>query len=232
MPTRKAPKPRDPTAGAEAKRPPRRKTPRQPLQERGRARFEALVDALEALLAEQEPDQIGLYQIAERAGMPPASAYHFFPTKNAAFLALAERYLEHFRRTGLQPIDVAEGSWQDAFRAGHGRAVAYYNAHPPAMKLLFGAQPLLEISFADNTANQDIANQVLGEFHRAFHLPFIRNPERKFLIGMAIADTIWRISFQENRMITPDYAEEATRATIAYFRTFLPDNLERRAPAG
>ncbi len=212
-----------------AKRSARRTAPRQPLQERGRARFEALLDTVEVMLAEHEPDQIGFYQIAERAGMPAASVYHFFPTKNAAFLALARRYLDHFRQGARRPIDPAEtGSWQDVIRKRHERAVAYYNAHPPAMKLILGVQPFLEIHDADSTANEDISKLLLEDLRRTFHFPYVAGPEQKFLICLSIADAIWRISFAAHRRITPDFAREATRATLAYMRTFLPEVLEPR----
>src|SRR5579859_6857501 len=77
---------------------PRRTLPRKPVQARGRARYEAILDVLESLLAESDWDQIGYYQIVERAGMPAASVYHFFPSRNALAGALADRYFEHFRR--------------------------------------------------------------------------------------------------------------------------------------
>jgi len=207
----------------------RRSTPRRPLQERGRARFEALLDTVEAMLAENDPDQIGYYEIAERAGMPAATIYHFFPTKSAAFLALAERYLDHFRKAALQPINPGEiDSWQDFVRTGHQRAIEYYNAHPSAMKLILGAQPFLEIRSADSTANEDISRQLLEALRRAFHFPFIRDPEQKFLISLSISDAIWRVSFTQHGRITTDYAREATIASLAYMRTFLPERLEPR----
>src|SRR5580658_9370071 len=92
----------------------RRSTPRRPLQERGRARYEAILDVLESLLAETDWDQIGYYQIVERAGMPAASIYHFFPSKSALVMALAERYFEHFRTASQASlVDARFPRWQD-----------------------------------------------------------------------------------------------------------------------
>ena len=51
------------------------------------------------------PDEIGPYQIAERAGVPPASVYQFFPTKEAAYQALAERYLDGLLEVHAQTIE-------------------------------------------------------------------------------------------------------------------------------
>ncbi|MDR3509222.1 MAG: TetR/AcrR family transcriptional regulator, partial [Caulobacteraceae bacterium] len=207
----------------------RRSAPRRPLQERGRARFEALLDTVEAMLVDQEPDQIGFYQIAERAGMAAASVYHFFPTKSAVFVALADRYFNHFRQAALEvPEDGDIRAWQDFVRARHRRAVAYYNAHPPAMKLILGAQPFLEIRSEDSSVNKEVSQQALAHIGRRFHLPRLVDPEMKFLISVSLADAVWRISYTEHGCITEPYAAEATRATLAYLHTFLPEALEPR----
>src|SRR5476651_676599 len=55
--------------------------PRRPSQQRSRLRFEMLLDAADALLAEHEPTEVGLYDIAAAADVPPASVYHLFPPR-------------------------------------------------------------------------------------------------------------------------------------------------------
>ena len=208
-------------------RAPRRTTPRKPLQERGRARYEAILDALESLLAETDWDQIGYYQIVERAVMPAASVYHFFPTKSALFMALAERYFDYFTEQSqvfLQNCNFPK--WQDLVAAQHKGAVEFYNTHRAAMKLILGAQPLLEIRRSDASTNRVISDQTIGAFRRMYEFPYIQDPDRKFLLILAIGDAIWRTSFEEHGYITPTYADEATRAVIAYCRTFLPEELE------
>jgi len=209
------------------KRAPRRTTPRKPLQERGRARYEAILDVLESLMAETGWDQIGYYQIVERAGMPAASIYHFFPTKSALFMALAERHLEHFRVQSQAFSETCNFSrWQDFIASRQKGAVNYYNTHQAAMKLILGAQPFLEIRQSDSSTNRIISDQMLESFRRMYELPYIQDPNRKFLVAMAIADAVWRTSFDEHGHITPIYEEEATRAVIAFCRTFLPEELE------
>src|SRR5882757_2380501 len=105
--------PRPTAARSPSTLPRRRVAPRAPSSDRGVQRYTALLDATERLLRTHSPDDIGLYQIAEEAGVPPASTYHFFPTKDAAFLALAQRYLDGFVAVSAEPIDAAElKSWQ------------------------------------------------------------------------------------------------------------------------
>lgn len=209
-----------------------RLSPRQPRQDRSRARYEALLDTVEAMLAEQLPEDIGFYQIAERAGMAAASVYHLFPTKGAVFLALAERYFEKFLNGavfGEKPSNIT--TWQDYVRERHQRAVAFYNAHPPAMKLILGAQPFLEITSEDSSVNKEVSRRSFEQLSKLFHTPLIENPEQKFLISLSISDAVWRLSFMEHGYITPDYAAQASKAVIAYLRTFLPEDLPLRAPA-
>ncbi|OYW87702.1 MAG: hypothetical protein B7Z22_03915 [Hyphomonas sp. 32-62-5] len=69
------------------------------------------------LLADHSPDEIGLYQIADQANVPPGSVYHFFPTKEAAFLALANRYLSGFEALTRKPI--APSVNRAGFAGGH-----------------------------------------------------------------------------------------------------------------
>jgi AcrR family transcriptional regulator len=214
-------------AGETRRRAPRRTTPRKPLQERGRARYEAILDVLESLLAETDWDQIGYYQIVERAGMPAATVYHFFPSRDALVAALADRYFEHFRREARRfTVDCDFPRWQDFVAAGHRETVEYYNSHPAAMKLILGSQPFMEIRRSDSTTNRIVTDQTVEAFRRMYELPYIQDPHQKFLIVLAIGDAVWRTSLDEHGYITPAYEEEATRAVIAYFRTFLPENLE------
>jgi AcrR family transcriptional regulator len=221
------------TAGEPRRRAPRRTTARKPLQERGRVRYEAILDVLEALLAETDWDQIGYYQIVERAGMPAASIYHFFPSRTALVTALADRHFEHFRREAQSfTANCDFPRWQDFVAAGHQATVEYYNNHPGAMKLILGLKPFMEIHRSDAATNRIVTDQMVEAFRRMYELPYIQDPHRKFLIVLTIGDAVWRTSLDEHGYITPAYAGEATRAAIAYLRTFLPEDLEPRQDAG
>ncbi len=221
--------PRDSKAGKDT--PASGMRPRTPRQERGRARYEALLDAAEALLAEAEIAEIGFYEIVKRAGMPAASAYHFFPAKSAIFMALAERYFAHFIARAARGPSRAHPRWQDFLGEEHDAAVAYYNSHKGAMKLILGAQPFLELQLADSAANSAVSAQMLERFRAAYAVPPVEGIDNKFLIAVAIADGIWRASFTRFGRIVPSYADEARRALVAYFRTFLPEHLGLRRDA-
>jgi AcrR family transcriptional regulator len=66
---------------------------RAPVQERGRARVEAILDAAESVIAQVGLEAATTNAIAERAGASVGSLYHFFPNKQAIVDALLARYM-------------------------------------------------------------------------------------------------------------------------------------------
>lgn len=214
---------------AEAPAPSSTRRARKPSRELGRIRFQLLLEAAEDLLRDQNPGDVGLYQIAERANISPGTVYHFFPTINAVFIALAEKYHQHFLALAAEPAPANRLiSWQDLLIIRHERAVAYYNAHLPASKVLLGSLPSWELQQAQNQYDESVAPSVFGYFDQVFLMPHIKDPEPRFEIMFAIAGAIWSISFQRYGMINAWYAEEAMRACIAHCRTFLPERADPR----
>jgi AcrR family transcriptional regulator len=207
----------------------RRVDPRTPSRGRGILRYEALLDAAEALLATENPDTIGLYQMAERAGVPPASVYHFFPTKEAAFVALAERYLTGIKECLGAPIEARElQSWQDLLRIDARRSMAFHNSHPPMLKLLYGGYGGVEARNIDMLYVANIATAHYNRLNRIFHMPHLRNPAKIFEIRISILDAIWTISYRRHGCITEEYFREVYQACVSYARLYLPEYVERR----
>lgn len=62
-----------------------------PVQERSRRRIDAILDATAGLLAAQGAEGVTILAIAEAAGVPPATVYHYFENRLAVFAALARR---------------------------------------------------------------------------------------------------------------------------------------------
>ena len=211
-----------------AKRP-RPAGPRRPSRGRGLVRYQALLDATDALLRDSNPDEIGLYQIAEKAEVPPASVYHFFPTKEAAYQALAEQYLEGLLEVHSAPIEAARlRSWQDVFAVGMRRAMEFYNAHPPMLKILYGGYGGVQARNIDILVTDQMAAVSYNRLNKIFHMPFIQDPQRRFQIVFAVLDAIWTISVRRYGKITDEYLEEAFRACVACAKVFLPEVVEPR----
>lgn len=202
-----------------------------PTQTRSRQRLSLLLDATATLLESREIAEIGLYDIARAAAVPPASAYHLLPSKEAAFLALAERYLADLQALADAPITPgAIRHWSDLIRIRAARTVGFYEKNPVAAKLFLSGSILAEIRAADLDFVSRVSALSLAWMDRSFVMPYLAEAEMKFTTLIAIFDGVWTTSYGRHGRITEAFAEEACRAALAYCRSFLPEVIAQRAP--
>ena len=207
--------------------------PRRPSQRRSRLRFELLLDAADALLADHETTDVGLYDIAGAAKVPPASVYHLFPTKEAAFVALAERYLVGLSHDIVRPVRRDQlRRWQDLVSIELHRAVDYYNARKVMLKLFFGANVIADVRMLDVRNVAAASASTYDRMNKIFEMPYLHDADTKYACLIGIYDGIWMTSYARHGRITPEFARESELAGIAYCETFLPAVIPLRAPGG
>lgn len=198
------------------------------MQERSRARYNKLLDAAHELLLTHELEDIGLYQVAKKADIPPASAYHLIPTPSALLLALADRYHEQFSQL-TQSIDASEiATWQGLLKLRLTAAVRIYNDSLPIQKLFLGGHTTRELVQSEAAFNEMIAEKMLPYYDQLFHMPHIEDAAGKFLVMLTLVDALWALSFTQHGRITDRYADESCAVATAYCRTFLPEVILRR----
>lgn len=204
------------------------RTPR-PMRRRGVERVNLLLDATERLLGEHSDEDISLAQIAEAAGVPLPSVYHFFPNRNAAFEALAMRFNEEIYQRSIAPLrDPEPGSWQELLDRKHAAAAAFQNSRPAALRLFLGAGVSVSIRNADFSGNRRIAVSRARFFDAYFHMPVLEDLADRLEIAAAASDGIWAMSFGRHGYITDMLRQEATATAIAYLRRYLPEHLPRK----
>ncbi|MGJ3701261.1 TetR/AcrR family transcriptional regulator [Variovorax sp. AFSI2.2] len=203
--------------------------PKRPKQERGIARFNKLLDAADTLLATHELDEVGLYQIAQEAGAPPASVYHFFPSPQAVLIALAERYHQKVADVSLYVEPGSSPTWQELLRQRLSSTVKIFNHHPTMQKLFLGSHANHEMASSEVGFNEMLAQRFVSFYDQFFHMPVITGIEQKFLVMLTLLDAVMRLSYAKHRTITAEFEAEAALAAIAYCRTFLPEVIELRA---
>jgi len=202
-------------------------TPRRPVRGPGIIRYKELLDATEALLNESNPDDIGIYQIAAKAKAPTASAYQFFPTKDAAFLALSEHYFMGLIRVSALPIDVADiKKWQSLIVLDLRRASDFYNAHPAAMKIFLGGYSSQAILASDREFQVSISNALRLRLQTIFELPEIENIESKFHYCIVMMDAIWSLSYHLYGKITEGMLQESCKALLSYLEIYISKTLK------
>lgn len=206
---------------------------RRPAQKRSHLRVTALLDAADRLLQDRDINDIGLYDVAHMAKVPPTSAYHFFPTKESVFLALAQRYLQTLHATLQAPLDLdAIERWQDLVAVRYFRVVDYFNASLPARKLFIGMAVGSDVKKLDFEDMDNLVVWTYRSMDAIFEMPFIRDPAFKFTVLFGLQDGIWASSYAKHGYITPAFAQEGLRAGLAYLSTFLPQTIALRPPSG
>lgn len=197
-------------------------------QRRGEERRRQLIDAACALLEEHELDEISLEDVARRAGIPVASAYHFYADRNAVFAAAASRFGEAFAELLQRPYPSRSvESWEDVMVAAIRRAVRYYSAHPAARRLLIDGKVPPEIKLADRVHDQSLGALLETIVDRHFRLPQFPDRSMVFYHAVEIVDLMFLLSMMRWQRITPKMVEHAIAACLAYLRVFLPGKLPR-----
>jgi AcrR family transcriptional regulator len=199
-------------------------------QARGRLRIEAILDAADRTITRQDTLDLSLQAVAEEAGVPAASLYHYFPTSQALLVALARRYMTAFEALAARRIDHDRlTQWADLCAFHADLALRFYHEHPVAMRLLLGPECGWEIRSADHATNQRIGGIYYRKLIQHFAVAESRMLEEAFAVSVTIGDAVWALSFARDGVVGPAMAEEALRARLAYLRLYLGRYVEKRA---
>jgi AcrR family transcriptional regulator len=198
---------------------------RQPKRKAGEIRFKLLLDALDELLVDNDIQDVGIYQIAERAGVPSASVYHFFPNKEAALVALAHRHHAALEALSAQLLPSPPASWQALVREKISLSASYHNQHKATLRLFYGVSMTVEMKSADISQTLRLAERRLALLEHYFLLTPVPGLLRRLGIAIAIVDGVFGLSYSQHGSITEEYVEEAQRGALAYLRCYLPEIL-------
>lgn len=200
--------------------------PRWPTRADGRARFAHLLDTIEQMLDAQPAAELSIQGIAAAAAMPPSSVYHFFPTVQAAFFALASRHLDRLGSLTSGPVPAEHlDRWTSMFRFIADRSRDTYNQNPKFMRLFLGTDLPDDVRSETPAVNLRFGGVVRRHFAQAFHLPPLQDFDAICAYAIEIMNLFWRISYERTGAITQELHDEGLRASLAYMRTYLPENL-------
>jgi AcrR family transcriptional regulator len=203
-------------------------TPRKP-RAASQARIDSILDAARALLAAEGVASLSIYTVAERAGIPPSSVYHFFASVPALLEALTADIHAAFRASLQAPIDHERlNDWRDLSRVVELRMLSIYNADAAARQLILAQHGLSEINQADRQHDIELGHLMLEVFNRHFQLPVLPDDVDVFALAMELSDRVYARSIQLHDEITPRMAEEGMRVFNAYLGLYLPPFLPKR----
>lgn len=197
-------------------------TRRSSTQARGRLRRKILLNSVRVLLADNELDKLSLGDVAEHAGVPKGSAYHFFASIYELYAELGRSIADEIREDQMRPHAPNPASWSAVISAAIERGVQFFNNDPAARQLLLGPKSPPEIKFADRQNDYELARTFEAQVRRHFILPDLPDLTILFFRAVEIADLMFCLSVIEFGTITPAMSEEAKKASIAYLALYLP----------
>lgn len=193
------------------------------------ARIQLILDAARQLLAENGVDSLSIYSVAERAGIPPSSVYHFFASVPALLQGLTADIHAAFRATLQQPVNHAElRDWRDLSRIVEQRMLDIYSADSAARQLILSQHGLAEVTQADHQHDLELGRLMHDLFNRHFPLPELPQDIDVFALALELGDRVYARSVQQSGEITPRLAEEGQRVFDAYLGLYLPAGLPKR----
>lgn len=195
----------------------------------GRARRQKLLMAAKKLSETRDIQDISLADVCEKAGIPRASAYHFFPNVESIFLALRFlSYIETFK--ALEKIEVHDFKrWEDYLAQVIRQSGQVFNNDVTKNKLMYGANtPEFQDHDYDERIDINMVGMIVGKLSDYYDMSSFEDIDDLFLIAYGIIHSIFALSFKQFDEITAEMCEETIKASVAYLRCYLPEHLPRR----
>ncbi|MFF8375822.1 TetR/AcrR family transcriptional regulator [Streptomyces sp. NPDC015661] len=196
-----------------------RASTRPAVQRRGVQRRRAILDAAEALLAEQGYEAATLKAVGERAGIPIASLYHYFSDRHQVDAALLQRHLPAIEET----LDAAlEGAELPSLRAAADAVIHplrdYFRRHRSCVELWFPGR--------GETVTAVVREFDAAQADRFWYLIVERGlvpadtPRCAVQLAFEVGNHLFDIAFRQSPAGDDTTIEEAGRMVAAYFETY------------
>ncbi len=191
-------------------------------RKRGRERRKLLLKAAYELLCVRSVEDVSFRDIADKAGVPEGSAYHFFANRFDVFSALAKELSDQFIEAHRRKVPPSKRrSWQAFAEHLVDVGAKVYAKNPPARQLLIGGKTPPEVKQADRINDRAVGNVMYEVFAEHFELPESDEMRNAFYYFIEITDLIFTLSVIEHGEITPAMLAEAKRAGVGYLDTYL-----------
>lgn len=193
------------------------------------ARIAGILASARELLAAHGMANLSIYTVAEHAGIPPSSVYHFFASVPALLEGLTADVHAAFRACLQEPVEHASlRSWHDLSHVIERRMLAIYARDAAARQLILAQHGLAEVTQADHQHDIELGRLMQALFERHFPLPQLPTDIDVFALAMELGDRVYARSVQLHGEITPRLAKEGMRVFDAYLGLYLPAALPKR----
>ena len=192
-----------------------------PVQQRGKDKFNLIVNVAESLVLASGIDNVNHYVIAKKANIPPSSVYQFFPSIEALFAVMAEKhYMITFHEVPQALEEMEIKSWQDLAKVIVNGAYDFYS-QDKISEILF-----LDIFLSAGIREYSTSRLTrLGAWYKQFFMVLYKKSdlgglEEKLSISLDLTKTIFIRSLSLHNKITEAYKQEAIDAVSGYLSLY------------
>lgn len=195
-----------------------------PVQQRGAARVDKLLDAAAAIITEVGIAALTTSAVAERSESSVGVVYRYFPNASVIVLTLADRNRERFTAELTGRILAGEApSWRDYARTCVAAYATMARTEPAFASVRFGDVIAMRLNPKNASKNDELGlglMQFLVE-----HFGFERTEDLEFTttVGMETADAMIRRGFQYERDGDERFITMASTLIIQMLYPFAPD---------
>ncbi|MDF3304659.1 TetR/AcrR family transcriptional regulator [Rhodococcus sp. T2V] len=191
-------------------------------QRRGVERRRAILDAAEAILCEQGYAAATLKAVGERAGIPTASMYHYFPDRHEVEIELLTNHLRELDKQVSAALTTARiRALHDAADAIIDPELAYFRQHPACAELWFAGrnESMTELvqAFDDEKAHALWSLLIDQGLLRA------DTPLLVLQLAFEAGNRLFDVAFRRSPGGDDDTITEARRLFNAYLATYAPE---------
>ncbi len=197
-------------------------------QQRQIERTNQILDCMQSLLKEKDPNDITLAEISKLTGIGLPSIYYHFPNKNSILIALTERVHALWRANIRSYVGSDTESWQDLIFQIISIGANYLNNNPFVPKLILSSSSPAETKAADASQSLNLAIAIMDRLDQSYEGINRALYTEKMVIAMYILDGIWKNAFFQSNTIPEGVLKEAHRALISYLRCYFPEDFERK----
>lgn len=196
-------------------------------QHRGIERRKVLVESCRRLLVEHHVGAFGLAEVAEAAGVPKTSVYHFFPRIDDLLGAVAVEVAADLLAWLNRPISGPFATWPDVVAAFTEAGRQFYAQHRDALEIQLGPYTPSDIKTRDRDNDMAVGRLLKAAISRHFVLPDLPDGDGVFFRAIEIADLMFMLSVRAHNALDDFHVAEAARAASAYLGLYLPPLLPR-----
>jgi AcrR family transcriptional regulator len=176
-----------------------------------------------SLLGHQGFQDITYQSIADEAGVPLASCYHFYKSKLDLVRVLADELTETYLEDVFDPKRYRDTkSWQECINSYVMASVEHHNQSKAELQIFFSGDVPLTLRQDALEREKRIGLQLLEVLGEHFDMPVVEDADNIFFRAVEIARTVLSLEYQESGRLTAAAATEAERAITGYLSNYLP----------